>query len=157
MADHPIQLKMLPLIKEDMAAAGIVMKISPVEWSVYVQRLENKNFEVCVLGWGMGFESDPYQLWHSSEAEKPASSNHCGFANKEADELIMKIRECFDLQERISLCHKFHAIIHEEQPYTFLISPYSLVGLNAKYRNVRIFSSGMETRTLWDGRQEKTR
>lgn len=150
-ADHPIQLKMLPMIKEDMAAAGIIMKISPVEWSVYVQRLENKNFDVCVLGWAMGFESDPYQLWYSKEAEKTASSNHCGFVNKEADDIIMKIRESFDLNERISLCHKFHAILHEEQPYTFLITPYSLLGLNAKYKNVRIFSSGLEIRTIWDG------
>ncbi|HRR06075.1 MAG TPA: ABC transporter substrate-binding protein [Victivallales bacterium] len=150
-ADHPIQSKMLPIIKEDMAAAGIVMKISPIEWSVYVQRLENKNFEVCILGWAMGFENDPYQLWHSAESEKPASSNHCGFVNKEADKLIMEIRECFDLNERIKLCHKFHAIIHEEQPYTFLFSPYNLVGMNGKYRNVRVFPSGIPTNIIWDG------
>lgn len=150
-ADHPIQSKMLPMIKEDMAAAGIVMKISPVEWSVYVQRLENQNFEVCVLGWALGFENDPYQLWFSEEADKLSSSNHCGFKNKKADELILKIRECFDLEERAKLCHQFHAIIHDEQPYTFLISQYSLVGMNAKYKNVRIFPSGIPTSIIWDG------
>ncbi|HPN84818.1 MAG TPA: ABC transporter substrate-binding protein [Victivallales bacterium] len=155
-ADHPIQMKMLPLIKEDMASAGIVMKISPVEWSVYVQRLENKNFEVCVLGWAMGFESDPYQIWHSSESEKAASSNHCGFVNPEADELIMKIRDCFDLDERIALCHRFHRLLHDEQPYTFLITPFSLLGQSARYRNVRVFSSGIETRTIWDGKQMRS-
>jgi len=150
-ADHPVQSKMLPIIKEDMASAGVVMKISPIEWSVYVQRLENKNFEACILGWAMGFENDPYQLWYSEEAEKPASSNHCGFVNKEADELIMKIRECFDIKERIELCHKFHALIHEEQPYTFLFSPYNLLGMNGKYRNVRVFPSGIPTNIIWDG------
>jgi peptide/nickel transport system substrate-binding protein len=148
-SDHPIQSKMLPLIKEDFAAAGIVMKISFVEWSVYVQRLEKKEFEVCTLGWAMGFENDPYQLWHSAEAEKNASSNHIGFVNKEADTLIMQIRECFDLKERIKLCRRFHQLIHEEQPYTFLITPYSLLSQKTDYKNVRIFPGGIETRIMW--------
>ncbi len=144
-----IQQRMLPIIKEDMAKAGIVMNIRTVEWSVYVQRLESKSFEVCVLGWSMGFESDPYQIWHSSGADAPASSNHISFKNKEADRLIEEIRVSFDIEKRIRLCHEFHQLIHEEQPYTFLISPYSLIAQNRRYRNVRVFPGGIETKIMW--------
>ncbi len=144
-----IQQRMLPIIKEDMGKAGIVMNIVPVEWSVYVQRLEQKSFEVCTLGWAMGFENDPYQLWHSKEADQPASSNHISFRNKEADRLIEEIRVCFDLEKRIALCHEFHKLLHEEQPYTFLITPYSLIGQSARYQNVRVFPGGIETRIMW--------
>lgn len=154
-SNHPIQERILPIIKEDMAKAGIVMKIATVEWSVYTQRLENKNFEVCILGWSMGFEDDPYQIWHSNEADKPGSSNHIAFKNKEADKLIEEIRTCFDLDKRIKLCHDFHRLLHEEQPYTFLITPYSLVGQSASYRNVRVFPGGIESKIMWCPKSEQ--
>ncbi len=148
-SSNEIQQRMVPIIKEDMAKAGVVMNISTLEWSVYIQRLENKSFDVCTLGWAMGFESDPYQLWNSTEADKPASSNHISFRNKEADRLIEEIRVCFDMDKRIELCHKFHRLLHEEQPYTFLVTPYSLVAQNKRYRNVRVFPGGIETRIMW--------
>lgn len=148
-ANQPIQSRMLPIIKEDMAKAGIVMKIASLEWSVYVQRLENKSFEVCILGWALSFEGDPYQLWHSSQADMPSSSNHIGFKNATADELIEKIRVCFDIKERIELCHKFHRLLHEEQPYTFLFTRDELVAQHKRYRNVRIFPGGTPVRIMW--------
>ena len=133
------QEKMFPMIKEDMKKAGIIMNINKVEWSVYVQRLEKKDFEVISLGWALGFESDPTQVWHSSMADVMGSSNHIGFKSEKADEIIAKIRTCFNFEERVKLCHQFHRLLHEEQPYTFLFSRDALVGINKKYNNVRLF------------------
>jgi len=141
--------KMLPMIKEDMAKAGVIMNINKIEWSVFIQLLGKKEFEACICGWGLGLESDPYQLWHSSQADMPESSNHVGFKNKEADKLIAEIRVCFDLKKRIELCHKFHKIMHEEQPYTFLFSPYSLTAIDKRYENVRIFPIGIPDKIQW--------
>ncbi|MBN2640093.1 MAG: peptide-binding protein [Victivallales bacterium] len=148
-ANHPMQQKMLPIIKEDMAKAGVEMNIQIVEWSVLVQRLEQKSFDVCVLGWSMSFESDPYQIWHSSQADKLFSSNHIGFNNKQADKIIEKIRVTFDHNERVKLYHEFHRLIHEEQPYTFLIAPLSLQAINSRYRNVREFPLGIPDSIQW--------
>jgi peptide/nickel transport system substrate-binding protein len=64
-----IQQKIIPMIKEDMAKAGIDMKIQVFEWAVYIQRLEQKDFDVCLLAWTTGYEADPYQIWHSSQAD----------------------------------------------------------------------------------------
>ena len=138
-ANSTAQGKMFPIIKEDMKKAGIKMNINIVEWSVYVQRLENKDFEVVSLGWALPFEPDPTQVWHSSMADVAGSSNHIGFKNKKADELIEKIRTCFDLEKRIKLCHEFHRLIHEEQPYTFLFSRDALIAINKNYKNVKLF------------------
>jgi len=154
-ADHPIQQRMLPIIKEDMAKAGVVMKINTFEWSVYVQKLEKKSFEVCTLGWRMGFESDPYQIWHSSQTKLDASSNHISFNNKEADELIEKIRVTFDFKERVKLCHRFHALLHEEQPYTFLFTSYALLAQNRRFRNIQIFPGGVPTTIQWVPKAEQ--
>ena len=147
-SSHPIQEKMLPIIKEDMAKAAIDMKIQTIEWSVYLQKLQNRDFEVCTLGWSVPYESDPYQLWHSSQADILGSSNHIGFNNPEADALIEKLRQTFDMNERIKLAHEFHQLIHEEQPYTFLVAPYSLGAVSERYHNVRIFSDSVPS-IIW--------
>ena len=150
-ANSSIQQKMLPIIKEGMAKAGIEMNIQTIEWSVYVQRIENRSFEVCCLGWSSGgFESDPFQIWHSSQADQPKSSNHISFRNKEGDRLIEEYRQCFETSRRVELARRFHQLLHEEQPYTFLFSPDSLLVQNRRYRNAKVFPLiGVPTTLLW--------
>ena len=156
-ANHPTQKKIIPLIKEDMAKAGIDVQIQVLEWAVYLQRLEQKTFEACTLGWSMGYEGDPYQIWHSSQADKKHTSNHIGFKNAEADRLIIEIRKTFDNKKRAELCHEFQKLLHEEQPYTFLITSYALIAQSNRYRNVKVFPLGLETEIMWTpkNKQEK--
>ena len=128
------------IAREDFAKAGIMLTVNPVEWSVYTQRLDEWNFDVCALGWiNNGWESDPYQIWHSSQADLKKSSNHIGFKNAEADTIIETARREFDVQKRIALYHRFHQILHEEQPYTFLVTPYSLVAQDQRFRNAKVY------------------
>ena len=148
-ANSSTQQKILPIIKEDMARAGIEMNLQIIEWSVYVQRLESKSYDACNLAWSMGYESDPHQIWHSSTAGTPGSSNHIGFRNAEADKLIDEIRVTFDMNRRVELCHQLHRLLHEEQPYSFLFSPDNLLAQNRKYRNVRLFPLGIPTDIMW--------
>jgi ABC-type transport system substrate-binding protein len=65
------------------------------------------------------FSIDYYQLWHSSQADLPQSSNMCGFKNAEVDELADKLRTTFDLDDRMKIIKRIQAVLYEEQPYTF--------------------------------------
>ena len=141
--------KMLPVIKEDMAKAGVRMDLLGIEWSVLVKRLENKEFDACALGWTGSLKPDPFQLWHSSLADVPSSSNHCAYRSAEADKLIEKIRVCFDNEERTRLYHAFHRRIYEDAPYIFLFAPGSLTLIHARYRNVRLFRDALAQEILW--------
>jgi peptide/nickel transport system substrate-binding protein len=154
-ASHPIQTKMHPIIKEDMAKAGIVMLIQSVEWAVYIQKLNERSFEACSLGWGMSYESDPYQLWHSSQAEVKKSSNHISFRSKKGDRIIEELRTCFDRKRRIELAHEFHKLLHYEQPYTFLFAPDSLVALSNRYKNVHKFPLGLADEIMWTPKNQQ--
>ena len=137
-----IQQKMMPIIKESFAAAGIDMKIQNVEWSVYIRRLDERKYDACCLGWMSNFDPDMYQIWHSSQRSS-GGSNHIGYANAELDKIIVQMRETFDMKERIRLAHRISEILHEDQPYTFLFCPYSLAALSSRYRNVRVFPAGL--------------
>lgn len=141
-ANNPLQQRILPMIKESFAAAGIDMKIQTVEWSVYIQRLNERSYDACTLGWVSGFDPDLYQVWHSSQIDN-GGSNHISYANGELDALIEKLQRTFDLQERLAITGEIARLLHDEQPYTFLFCPYSLVAVSNKYDNVRVFPVGI--------------
>ena len=48
-------------------------------------------------------------------------------------------------EKRIALAHKIGSIIHEDQPYTFLVWPYSLTAVSEKFSNLNVYPAGMET------------
>ena len=140
------------IVREDFAKAGILTTINPLEWSVYTERLDEWNFDVCALGWiNTGWEADPYQIWHSSQADLKKASNHIGFRNAEADSIIETARREFDVEKRIELYHRFHQILHEEQPYTFLVTPYSLVAQDRRFRNAKVYPhpARMHVNSFW--------
>ncbi len=141
-ANHPTQQKMLPLLKESFAAAGIDMQIQTVEWSVYVRKLDERAFDACTLGWSGSFDPDLYQIWHSSQIEG-TGSNFIGYRNAEVDRLIEEMRVTFDLPKRIEIAHKIEKILYEDQPYTFLFTPYALRTISTKFGNVRKFPVGI--------------
>jgi peptide/nickel transport system substrate-binding protein len=64
--------------------------------------------------------NDPYQIMHSSSAVK-RGSNYGGFKNPEVDKLIEQARQEFDSEKRKQLYWRLQEIIHEEQPYTFVL------------------------------------
>jgi peptide/nickel transport system substrate-binding protein len=131
--------KIAAIVQNDCAKAGIIVNINPVEWSIYTERLDARNFDVCALGWLLDWEDDPYQIWHSSQAEVPKGSNSVGFKNAEADRIIEEARGEFDLAKRTELYHRLDRILHEEQPYTFLISPDALMAIDRRFHNVKVW------------------
>jgi ABC-type transport system substrate-binding protein len=99
---------------------GIDVKTDIVEWSVFIGKHVNTgSFDALILGWSMGIDPDLYQIWHSSQTN-PMQLNFVGFSNKEADDLIVKIRQEYDYDKQVNYCNQLHRIIADEQPYTFL-------------------------------------
>ncbi len=152
---NPVYPRIAPILKEDFAKAGIRLELLALEWSVVIEKLELRNFEAAIMGWTTPIESDPYQLWHSDYAEAERSSNFIAFSDPRADALIQQIRTTFDQEQRLQAYRKFHQLIHEEQPYLFLFSPYSLSVYSARYRNLKVFPLGVAEQILWTPKTEQ--
>ncbi len=133
--------------QEELKRAGIALTIRPLEWATFLESIDKRNFDACMLSWGLVPDPDPYQVWHSSQADK--GSNRVAFMNPEADRLIEEARREFDLDKRVALYHKFHAILHEEQPYTFLFDSMALAAIDKRYRNVRTYPMYFDLREWW--------
>ena len=117
---NDIRKSILAIAQDAWKQLGIDVRTDLVEWSVFIQERVNKlDFDALVLGWSMGIDPDLYQIWHSSQTG-PHQLNFVGYRNPEADDLIVRIRQEYDFDRRVALCHRLHAIIAGDQPYTFL-------------------------------------
>jgi peptide/nickel transport system substrate-binding protein len=138
--------KIATILKEELDKMGIKMDIRKTEWAVFTTRLNERKFDAVTLAWSMGVESDPYQIWSSTQAE--SGSNFVGFKNAEADRLIEQARQEFDRKKRIELYRKFSTIVNEEQPYTFLFCRKATVAVAKRFENVVVYPLGVEP-TEW--------
>ncbi len=117
---NDIRKAILAVAQDAWKQIGIKVRTDLLEWSVFIQeRVDKGDFDALILGWSMGIEPDLYQIWHSSQTH-PHQLNFVGFANTEADDLIIKIRQEYDHKKQVKYCHRLHEIIAREQPYTFL-------------------------------------
>ncbi len=124
------------ILSEELKKVGIKAAVRELEWSVFLNEIEDHHFDATILGWAMGLDKpDPYQIWHSSQVMN-RGSNAISFKHKGADSLLELNRRTFDEKKRINLMRQFQHIIYNEQPYTFLFSPLSLVAVHKRFRNI---------------------
>lgn len=109
------------MLKEDLRKVGIVVNIRQLEWSVYVENLRDRQFDVVSLLWIGGLEADPYQIWHSDNIGD-RGSNYIGFRHTEADSILDHARFEMDKEKRNAMYHRLQEILHDEQPYTFMFA-----------------------------------
>jgi len=144
---HPVAEQVGTLFQEELKHAGVDMSIRPLEWASFLQSVDARRFDAVMLGWSMPPDADPYQVWHSTQVEK--GSNYVGFNNAEADRLIEEARTTFDKDKRVQLYHRFHEIIHEEQPYTFMFCSKVLLAVDKRFQNVTMYPLGPDTLEWW--------
>lgn len=129
------------LLSDELKKLGIIMTVNRTDWSVMLQSLRTSEFDSYIGSWvNDPIPTDPYQLWHSSQAGNQGS-NYCGFINKRADQLIEMNRVEFDETKRIALMKEFQQIVHDEQPYTFLWNVVSPVAYTKRLQNVKLYTA----------------
>ena len=127
--------RMVLLLKDLLARAGIILKPKPTEWSVMIDSLNKRDFEAITLGWTSGLETDLYQMFHSSQIED-AGNNFINYRNPELDRLIDEARATVDETKRMPLWQAAEEQLYEDQPYTFLMRNKSLVFIDRRIKNV---------------------
>ncbi|RMG07085.1 MAG: hypothetical protein D6731_24400 [Planctomycetota bacterium] len=142
--------KIADIIKESVEQAGVRMNIRKLDWAVFVDTVQDQQFDAVRFAWGEPncVETDPFQIWHSSQASG-RGSNYISFRNPIADRIIMENRRELSLPRRQRLLRRLHRLLHREQPYTFLFNFYSLYFYARKFRNVRFTIIGTDP-YRWD-------
>ncbi len=136
---NPISESICQYVSAALKELGIVCLLRGVDVADLSANVDDKDFDALQMAWTGGSPpEDPRQLWYSSGANQKGSSNLTGFMNAEADQLIDYLEYEDRAEQRLKLYHRFHAILHEEQPYTFLYTPKTLLLYREKLQNVFI-------------------
>ena len=142
--------KIIRFLKDSFSRGKIVMNVEPLQWSVLVNKLNQGDFEAITLGWSGSIESDPYQIFDSKQISD-GGDNRTNYANPELDAAIEKARVTLDTDERMKLWHRVHQILHEDQPYTFLLNRKSLKWANNRIQGMNESNVGLNWEMLNSG------
>jgi len=134
--------RLVLLFKDMFAKAGVQLVPDPTEWSVMIERLDQKNFDATVLGWTSGLETDVYQMFHSSQT-KTNGNNFINYISPKLDALIEKARVEVDETKRMAIWQQSEAVFYDEQPYTFLKRSKSLVFIDKRVKNLELTKMGL--------------
>jgi peptide/nickel transport system substrate-binding protein len=129
-------------LKDLYARAGVLLEPKPTEWAVMLDLLRKRNFDAITLGWTSGIEIDIYQMFHSSQIDG-GGDNVIGYRNPELDRLIDTARATVDEAQRMPIWQAAERILHEDQPYTFLMRRKSLLFVDQRIQNIEITRLGL--------------
>ena len=73
----------------------------------------------------------------------PDALNFVGYANPEADSLLEEGRAMLDPALRKPVYDRFQAVVHEDQPYCFLYTPYALPIVSSRIQGVEPAPAGI--------------
>jgi len=145
---NDVRIRTAELIQKRLRDVGINAKIRTIEWATFVNEfIDKRNFEAVILGWSFGPEPDLFDIWHSSK-QGPKEFNFIYFENKDVDELIIKARYTMDQEERKKYYFRIQEILADEQPYTFLFIPYSLVAVHKRIKGIESAPAGIAYNNL---------
>ncbi len=127
--------QLLPILKDELGQVGIEMTERRLEFTVVIENVRDKRYDAYAGAWLADLQQDPYQLWHS-DSIADRGSNYGSFSNAEADRLMEEARLEFDPELRKALYWRFQEILHEEQPYTFMLYPEESVAYHNRFQQV---------------------
>jgi peptide/nickel transport system substrate-binding protein len=128
--------KTAEIIQQDLKKVGIQVEIRVLEWQAFLhQFIDKKKFEAIILGWSLGRDPDAYDIWHSSKT-KEGEFNFVSYNNPEVDRLLLEGRKTCDQEQRKKIYNRIHALIAEDQPYTFLYYPDALPVLHKRFKGI---------------------
>lgn len=124
------------IIQSDLRKVGIDVKIRTIEWAAFIKNFINKrNFEACLLGWGIGIDPSQIDIWNSKKTGE-TELNFISYQNPEVDELLELGAGTYDPQERKKYYDRFQEILAEDQPYTFLFVADSLPVISSRFKGI---------------------
>jgi len=127
-------------IQQQLLEIGIPMKVNPVSFPNYENSLLTKKFDTAFLSIISGDPDRNYAWWHSSQIN--GGLNVFSYKNEKVDVLLDKGRTTLETEKRKIIYHQFQKETYEDPPGIFLFWRDYLVGINKRFRGIRIGPAG---------------
>ncbi len=134
------------LIQLEFRRIGVHLEISLLEPAAAIQLILQGKYDAAYLAWDLDADPDLYLSFHSSQVP-PHGGNVGLYANADVDRLIEEARTEFDRSKRQQLHHRLHALLAEDQPYTWVLQPAARWAVNKRVQNA--YTSSTAGFRLW--------
>ena len=124
------------LVQRRLKEIGIDVKIRVVEWATFISRfIKTGDFNVVLLGWGLGLEPDQFNIGHSSQ-QAHVQFNFIGYNNPTVDKLLEDGRMELNPDKRMKIYHEFAKILLEDSPVVYLFAGYGLPAIHKRVKGI---------------------
>ena len=124
------------LIQRRLKDVGIDVQIRAMEWASFISRfIKTGDFDVVVLGWGLGLDPDQFNIWHSSQ-QAPGQFNFIGYNNATIDKLLEQGRLELNPDKRMKIYHEFAKVLLEDSPIVYLSAGYGLTAIHKRVKGI---------------------
>lgn len=133
--NNDLRKDILVVVQEMLARIGIRMHPETVEWTVFVEQTNAKNFEADCHGWRQSVKVDLTSIWHTRSIED--KFNQVSYSNPEVDERIDRAVMELDRGKARDLWGRIQRLIAADAPYTFLFNMQDVHAIHERFRGVR--------------------
>lgn len=139
----PNGMAMAEELQTDLLNIGIKTTIVTHDWATYIEKTENGEHDMAMLGWSAS--ADPhnffYYLLSKVTAQKPAL-NIAFYRSDEMQDVIDRARMSTDRDERTQLYQQAQAIFHRDVPWVPLAHAQRLLVVNNRVKNLHLSPAG---------------
>jgi len=125
-----------PLFQAELKKIGVQLDIVPMESGAFISRVLAGNYQCAFLNWKLDADPDPFNLFHSSQFP-PRGQNLVFYSNPEADRMIDEGRREFDQTKRKAIYRQLHALLADDQPYTWTVQVSSKWAVNKRVHDAK--------------------
>jgi peptide/nickel transport system substrate-binding protein len=143
-----LQRQIGEITQQSFRKAGVAMTLRPMEWAALSSKVDEGDFQACLLGFSLDPNPDLAPNWHSSQIP-PNGLNSCFYKNARADALMDELKTTFDRARAKELYGELQRVIHEDEPASFLVNPQAKWGVSTRLENVEASPIGLFL--IWPG------
>jgi peptide/nickel transport system substrate-binding protein len=137
--------KIATAIQADLKAVGIDAEIVTYDWGTYLQKTENGEHPMALLGWTADY-ADPddflYVLLDSDSATVGSAGNIAFYRNPEVHNLNIQAQRETDQAKRAELYKKVQEIVHNDAPWVPLAHAKQILVFNKNVKGFVLYPTG---------------
>jgi peptide/nickel transport system substrate-binding protein len=141
-ADNTLRVDITVAIQSQLKKLGIDARPRGMEFVVFTQKLQNKDFQAAVAGWNSQIKVDLTDLWSSKSI--PDKFNFISYASPVVDSLIDAGIAEFDTQRAKQIWSEAQQIVADDAGYSFLFEQFDINALSKRFKNVEMNSYGWD-------------
>lgn len=132
------------ILQTQLSDIGIEATIVTYDWNTYIEKTQNGEHDMAMLGWSASADPDNffYYLLSKTSAQKPEALNIAFYRSDEMQDVLDRARTSTDRNERIELYKKAQAIFHRDVPWVPLAHAQRLLAINNQVKNLKLSPAG---------------